>query len=69
MVDFGTISTACVTSTPVTHLVIVVDLVVERAIGNDAFFHSLLGLVMTSTKYEMLAKFLKLKPNDDRYKT
>lgn len=47
---------------PVTRLFITIVLMIDEYLSTDALFCPLLDRVMTGTGYEMLIKFLKLKP-------
>lgn len=44
------------------HSIIVIASRIYEVLGNDAFAHSVLGSLMTSTKYDLRTKFLKMKP-------
>ncbi|KAH0743175.1 hypothetical protein KY290_031168 [Solanum tuberosum] len=50
-----------VTQAPTNHSIAIIVPKVGGTVGNDAFFHPLLGPLMTGNEHEMFIKFLKLK--------
>lgn len=45
------------------HPTTILPLIMDDSFGNDVFPYLVLGPIMTSTKYELVAKFLKMKPS------
>lgn len=61
LIDFGTIPTVYIAQASIIHPITTPSPNMGRFLDNDAFFHPLLGPVMTGTEHEKLSKFLKVK--------
>lgn len=46
----------------VVHLTISMAPIIDEALGTNVFPYSILGFVITGMKYELLTKFIKIKP-------
>lgn len=62
LVVSGVIHSFQLTQAPANIPIVIILPRVVGTVGNVAFFHPLLGPVMTGNEHEMLTKFLKLKP-------
>lgn len=62
MVSFEIISMVPVVQVPVPHPIVVATPNMEGTLGNNAFFHPLLGSMMIGIEHDILIKFLKSKP-------